>query len=130
MKRILTLVLIAAALSVPAAQAATPKGPTLAQFNALKAQLAKDEKRIKQLELAADGTLFLIACQNAVTADAVQGTWQSIDALATSLGRPAIFGPQTPISDAGGCPGFKITRSQAVPPNVSVFSALAALLSL
>ena len=47
MKRILTMVFVAAAFCVPAAQAAPPKGPTMAQFNALKAQLAKDEKTIK-----------------------------------------------------------------------------------
>jgi hypothetical protein len=101
----------------------------MAQFNALKAQLAKDEKKIKDLQLGEDAIFLVITCQNAIAADAVQGTWQSIDSLATSLGKPAIFGPQSPITDNSSCAVFKLTRSQSVPPNISVFSALATLLA-
>ena len=130
MKRILTMAVVTAALCVPAAQAATPKGPTMAQFNALKAQLVKDEKRIKTLEAVTNGTLGLILCENALNADAFQGTWQGIDALAVSLGKPAVIGPQTTtVNDANTCSAGQITRSHAIPTNVSVFSALATLIT-
>src|SRR5258706_12659276 len=104
MKRILALAFAAAALSVPAAQAAPPKGPTMAQFNALKAQLAKDEKTIKTLQTLANATLGVMLCLNANSADALQGTWQAVDTLAVSLGKPAVFGTQTTtVNDADAC---------------------------
>jgi hypothetical protein len=121
---------VAALLCVPAAQAAAPKGPTMAQFNALKAQLAKDEKKITNLENGIDATFGVILCLNANNADAFQGTWQAIDTLAVSLGKPAPIGPQpTIVSDANQCTKFKITRSHATPPNISVFSSLATLIT-
>jgi hypothetical protein len=102
----------------------------MAQFNALKAQLAKDEKRIKDLEEFNFAVLSLFLCQNAINADAFPGTWQAIDTLAVSLGKPAVFGPQTTtVNDDNACGDFKITRSHAVPPNVSVFSSLATLIT-
>ena len=129
MKRLIVLACATALLAVPAANAAAPKGPTLAQFKALQAQVKKDEKRIKDLENFASGASLLIGCTNALAADAFEGTWQEIDALAVSLGKPAIFGPQTAISDAQGCSAFTIARSQALPPTVAAFSAVARLLS-
>lgn len=128
MKRIVAMAFVAASLCVPAAQAAAPKSPTMAQFNALKAQLAKDEKRIKNLESYAVGLYTVVECEIANTADALQGSWQAIDALAVSLGKPAVFGPQTPIGDGNACSKLKITRSHSLPPNTSVFSSLTTLL--
>jgi hypothetical protein len=128
MKRILTMAFVAAALCVPAAQAATPKGPTMAQFNALKAQLAKDEKTIKAQTTAINALAAIVECEVANTADALQGSWQAIDTLAVSLGKPAVFGTQAPIGDNNTCSIFSITRSHAAPPNTSVFSALTALI--
>jgi hypothetical protein len=131
MKRLIVLASATLALTVPAANAAAASGPTMAQFKALQAQLKKDEKKIQTLQNEADFAVTFQLCQNAVTADAFQGTWQSIDALAVSLAKPAIFGPQTPISDLQSCGAFRnpIVRSQTVPPTTSVFSALAALLA-
>jgi hypothetical protein len=130
MKRIFALAVVAAALSVPAAQAATPKGPTMAQFNALKAQLVKDEKRIKALENDVNFLLGWNLCDNATVADTFQATWQVVDTLAVSLGKPAVFGPQTTtVNDSNVCSAGQITRSHAVPPNVAVFSALATLIT-
>ena len=128
MKRIVTMAFVAASLCVPAAQAAAPKGPTMAQFNALKAQLAKDEKTIKAQTTAINALAGIVECEIANTADALQGSWQAIDALAVSLGKPAVFGPQTTIVDNNACSSFSITRSHAVPPTISVFSALTTLL--
>jgi hypothetical protein len=132
MKRLIVLTLAAAALAVPAAQAAPPKGPTMAQFNALKAQLAKDEKTIAQLTLGIGFAGIYGECLTSATADAFQGTWAVIDqiAQATQAGK-TYFGAQTSIPDlaTANCGAFQVTRSHLVPPNVSVFSALAALLA-
>ena len=130
MKRLIVLASATLALTVPAANAAAASGPTMAQFKALQAQLKKDEKKITDLGNGLNGAFALILCQNAVTADAFQGTWQQEDALVMSLGKPTVYGAQTPISDLNTCGSFRtpIVRSHAVPPNTSVFSALAALL--
>lgn len=102
----------------------------MAQFNALKAQLAKDEKTIKTLQNLSQGILGVILCLNANSADALQGTWQEIDTLAVSLGKPAVFGAQTTtVNDANACSDFQIVRSHAIPPTVSPFSSLALLLT-
>ena len=128
MKRIVTMAFAAALLCVPAAQAAAPKGPTMAQFNALKAQLVKDEKTIKAQGNALAALVVLVECEIANAADALQASWQSIDALAVSLSKPAVFGPQTPIGDFNACSDVSITRSHSVPPNTSVFSSLTTLI--
>jgi hypothetical protein len=130
MKRIVTLAFVTALLCVPAAQAASSKSPTMAQFNALKAQLAKDEKKITSLQNEADFAFGVILCLNANNADHFQGTWQAIDALATSLGKPAVFGPQTTfVNDANTCSAGQITRSHAIQTNVSIFSSIATLIT-
>jgi hypothetical protein len=122
-------VLAVAAFAVPAAQAnaAPPKSPTLAQFNALKKQLVKDEKRIKDLENIANGIVELMVCQNALAADAFQSTWQVLDTNLTALGRPAAFGTQTPIADLNACQDFQIARSHNLPPTTAQFSAFVAI---
>src|SRR5437867_3375901 len=137
MKRIVVFVLAAVTLAFPAAQAsaASSAGPTLAQFKALQKSVKKLQTQVKTLQTQvkdlnafANGLVPLLACQDVVTTDALQGTWQSIDALAVSLGKPPIFGTQTPIPDKNACAAFHFTRSQAVPPNVSVFSSIVTLL--
>ena len=128
MKRIALMAFVAASLCVPAAQAAAPKGPTMAQFNALKAQLAKDEKTMKLQTTAINAAFGILECEVANTADALQGSWQAIDTLAVALGKPALFGPQAPVGDNNACSAFNITRSHSAPPNTSVFSALTTLI--
>jgi hypothetical protein len=130
MKRVIALVFVTALCVVPAANAAAPKGPTVAEFKALQKKVTKDEKRITVLEGALNAAFAVMACENAVIADAFQATWQQEDAFATSLGRPAVYGTQTPITDSNACAAFRnpIVRSHTVPHNTSVFSALAALL--
>ena len=139
MKRMVTLMLAAAALAVPATQAnATPSAtPTLAQFKSLQkqvktlqAQVKKLQTQTKDLNSFANGLIPLLVCQDVAATDALQGTWNVIDQIsaATQAGK-TYFGAQTPIADGGACTAFKITRSQAVPPSVAVFSSLVTLLS-
>jgi hypothetical protein len=90
------------------------------------------EKDISTLQLAVAGVALLGACDVAITADALQGTWQVIDQVsaATQAGK-TYFGAQTPLSDtvAGTsvCQALGITRSQVVPPVITPFDTYLAL---
>jgi hypothetical protein len=151
MKKLVVLTLAAAALAVPAAQAhaATPKAPTLAQFNALQKQVKALQAQVKELQKwvpsnctantcanvrqltnLANATFGLFVCHDAAIADEFQATWNVIDQIsaATQAGK-TYFGPQTSIGDAGACAAFRITRPSGVPPNVAIFSSLVALLT-
>ncbi len=139
MKRTVVCILAAATLAFPAAQAsaASSATPTLAQFKSLQRQVTTLQKQVKKLQTQtkdlnqfSDALIPLLACQDVATTDALQGTWNVIDQIsaATQAGK-TYFGAQTPIPDAGACTAFKITRSQAVPPSVAVFSSLVALVS-
>ncbi len=72
-------------------------------------------------------------CSAAITADAIQGTWQVIDQLsaATQAGK-TFFGAQTPVDDTingqSVCQNIGVVRSQSVPPTVTPFASLLGLL--
>ena len=131
MKRIALVLAVAAALAVPAAQAnaaKAPKGPTLAQFNALKKTVAKLQKDLTEARNIAIAGLQYDVCLTAVTADALQGTWQAMDAQFVALSRPAVFGPQTPINDLNVCQqALQVPRAHNLPPTIAQFSAMTAL---
>jgi len=138
LKRIVLLVLVAATLAFPAAQANAKSSatPTLAQFKALQKQVKALQSQVKKLQTEtsdlnafANGLIPLLACQDVVTADALQGTWSVIDQISTATQAGKVyFGPQTPLVDKGACAEFRITRSQNVPATVSVFSSVVTLL--
>lgn len=149
MKRTVVLILAVATLAFPAAQAnaGSSATPTIAQFKALQKQVktlqaqvkalqkfvpctSKTCATVKELTGAVDAQLGLFVCQNAVISDEFQGTWNVIDqiAQATQAGK-TYFGAQTPIADSGACTSFRITRSNAIPPNVAMFSSLIKLIT-
>ena len=148
MKRMFALVFAAVALAVPAAQAHAAS-PTTAQFRALQKQVKTLQAQVKSLQkyvpknctartcftlpqvsaISAFGYEAVI-CEQAVIADAFQGTWNVIDQIstATQAGK-TYFGAQTPISDSQSCGNVGLTRSSGVPPTVAVFSSLVSLLT-
>jgi hypothetical protein len=138
MKRTVVLALTAAMLAFPASQAnaASSASPLAAQVKALQKQVTKLQAQVKKLQKQtsdlnafSNGLIPLLACQDAVTTDALQGTWNVIDQISTATqGGKVYFGPQVPLADKGACAEFRITRSQSVPPTVSVFSSLVTLL--
>jgi hypothetical protein len=107
-----------------------------AQVKTLQSQVKTDETNATKVRDLAD-TAALIAstglavsfCATAITADALQGTWQVIDQLsaATQAGK-TYFGPQTPVDDTvqgqSICQVLQVTRSQGVPPTTATLSAL------
>lgn len=130
MKRVLVTALIslvALAVAAPAPAA----GPTVKSLARQIKALQKDVKTLKaQVTTArqiAASALVYGACSTAVTADAIQGTWTTLDAkLAPTYG--PIFGPQTPVNDFQTCQPLQITRApNQSPPNAGVFSSLLAL---
>lgn len=118
-----------AAILVPMAFSASSRDPLAARVAALEKKVAALQKDEQQLKAARGSDLLLTACDMAITADAFQGTWQTIDQLssATHAGK-TYFGAQSPIDDtvAGqpACLRVGVTRSQEVPPNTAVFDAL------
>ena len=68
-------------------------------------------------------------CLTATTADAFSGTWSVIDQIATTAQAKTYFTPQAAVSDADSCRALEITRAPTVPPTLSPFSALTALLT-
>jgi hypothetical protein len=127
MKTLVVAVALGVALVVTApAGAQSNKAPTLrslqAQITTLKKQVRALQKRVKNNENLTLGTLGYAGCSFAVTADALQGTWTTVDARVTT---PPAFGAQTPVEDYGLCQAFDIVRQRnQKPPNVSVFQAM------
>jgi hypothetical protein len=139
MRRALPLAATALALLVaPAGLAAVPTNAQLAaQLKALRAKVTKQDRTIRTLQAAvnearglAAGGLAFSACGFAITSDALQGTFGVVDQLSVNTPNVAraIFGPQTPISDAGACTALQVVRAQTVPPTTATFSALLSLL--
>ena len=76
MKKLALVLAVFAALAVPAAQAnaaKAPKGPTMAQFNALKKTVATLQKNLTEARNIAIAGLQYDVCLTAVTADALNG---------------------------------------------------------
>lgn len=151
MKAIAVLALVLAvgvgtySATATSAPSATPTEQQLLRSVAtLKAQVAKLQKtdktqnaNINTVANIALSALAYGACNTAVTADAIQGTWEVIDqiAAATQAGK-TYFGAQTPVSDsvlsglltAPACQAASVTRSQALPPTAAQFNALLGVL--
>ena len=125
------------------AAAPTPSEQKLQrQINTLKTQVSKLQKDNRTIKTNVNDliggvslALVLDACTNAVTADALQGTWQIIDQVsaATQAGK-TYFGVQTPVSDAlsgltaPACQVLRVVRSQALPPTSAQLDALLGVL--
>jgi hypothetical protein len=118
-------VVIALALCVAApAGAAGTKGPTLrslqAQIKSLQKQVTKLKKQVAVDRNFAIGSFVYSGCAWAVTDDALQNTWTTLDA---KIG--VTFGAQTPVNDYNNCQGFQIVRAKTQsPPTASVLQAV------
>jgi hypothetical protein len=139
MKKIAALTLAALALAIPATQASAARqaGPTAAQFKTLQKQVTTLQKQVKTLQKQqkdldnfTSALVGVLVCENVVITDALQGTWNVIDQIATATqAGKTYFGAQTALADKGACTAFKITRSQGIPPSAAVFNSLVTLLT-
>jgi hypothetical protein len=134
MKRVILLgAIVAVALYATVAWSATPPTPTEKKLQkdvaTLKAQVKALKKSVSDARDIAIGIGIIGACNTAITADGLQGTWQVIDQLsaATQAGK-TYFGPQAPMDDSISgvhiCGEIGVTRIQALPPTTASFSAL------
>ena len=138
MKRILALgltVVVFAAVGATSAPAKTSEQEVATQLASLKRQVKALQKEVRTLRTrvaraeAVGGAGFEFSvCVGAIAADAFRGTWAVIDQMAQATQSRTYFGTQPVVDDAGVCSSNRIQRSQAVPPNMSVFQALYALL--
>jgi hypothetical protein len=130
-KRLALIALLVAGLLVSAAPApaATPTNRQLArQIKTLQKQVKALQTQLRTTQSIAIGSFVYSVCGLAVTADAFQGTWATIDGVSTRAGQGPIYGPQQPVNDFTACTAFRITRAPAqVPPNTSVFNAMLAI---
>jgi hypothetical protein len=108
------------ALAGPAG-AATPTEKRLQKdVAALKKDVATLKKQTKTQDELINVLAAIVFCDTAITADALQGTWTTIEQVA---GRPVI-GPQQTVNDAGACQALSVPRSSAAPPSLSAFHSL------
>jgi len=131
----LVALIAACALAAPAA-AATPTERQLArqikvmqrQIKVLQGQVKKLQTRTRTVEGVASGALIFGACLAAATADAFQGTWETIDrnAASDSPPTPDQYPAQAPVADPlNSCQVLETQRQPgAVPPTTNVFAAL------
>jgi type II secretory pathway pseudopilin PulG len=132
MKRLALIAVVVTGLlaSAAPAPAATPTNKQLArQIKTLQKQVKALQAQVRSAQSIAAGAAVYSACGLAVTADAFQGTWATIDDVSNRASAPrTIYGPQQPVNDFTTCSTFRVTRAPAqVPPNVSVFSTLLAI---
>jgi hypothetical protein len=123
----------AGALAAPASSA-TPTDRKLArqikvmqrQVKVLQGQVRTLRTQMREVQGVSLLGVFLGACSAASTADAFQGTWETIDQLGAAVGQPDKYPAQTPVADPlNSCQELEIQRQPTtVPPNTNVFAAL------
>ncbi len=130
-----TLVALAAAgvLAAPATPA-TPTERKLAsqiktmqrQVKVLQGQVKKLRTDMRNVQGVAASALVFSACSTAATADAFQGTWETIDGLNAHTSRPDQYPAPAPIADPlNSCQLLEVQRQPGtVPPTTNVFAAL------
>lgn len=125
------------ALAAPAS-AATPGERRLArqvktlqrQVTTLNRQVRTLQRQMREVNSIAAGGIIFSACSAAATADAFQGTWETIDQLAVAVAQPEKYSPPTAITDPlNSCQRLEIQR-QANPAQVPTTNVFAALLNI
>jgi hypothetical protein len=132
--------LLAATVLAAPVSAATPAERRLArQVKTMQKQVKTLQTQVKRLQqqmvgnrpsvllsLAATANVYG-ACLTAATADAFQGTWETIDKDALRDGQPEFFAPQTPIADPlNSCQRLEVQRqpNPAATPTSDLFAGL------
>jgi hypothetical protein len=121
------------ALSAPASAATPGERRLTRQVKTLQRQVTTLNRQVRTLRrqmrevqsVAAVGVIFS-ACNAAATADAFQGTWETIDQVAVGAGQAERYPPQTAITDPlNSCQTLEVQRlANTVPPRTDVFAAL------
>src|SRR2546430_17666777 len=98
MRRVVPLPVAALALAL-----AAPAGAAKPTLKSLQTQITVLQKKVKKLQAAekvdrniAVAGIVYTGCTLAATADALQGTWMTVDGYVTATGHAALFGWQSP----------------------------------
>jgi hypothetical protein len=114
-------------LAAPAS-AATPSERRLArQVKTLQKQVKALQRQVRTVQSIAAGAIVYGACLTAATADAFQGTWETIDKDAVRDAQPEFFSPLAPIADPlNSCQRLEVQRqaNPAATPTTDVFAAM------
>lgn len=125
----------AGALAAPASSA-TPTDRKLArqikvmqrQVKVLQGQVRTLRNQMRDVQAVSSVAVIFSACTAAATADAFQGTWETIDrnAAADTPPTPDQYAAQTAVADPlNSCQLLEIQRQpNTVPPTTNVFAAL------
>ncbi len=124
---------VAGALAAPASSA-TPTERKLSQqikvmqrqVKVLQGQVKTLRKQMSDVQAVSSVAVIFSACSAAATADAFQGTWETIDQINASIGQPDKYPAPTAIADPlNSCQLVEIQRQpNTVPPTTNVFAAL------
>jgi hypothetical protein len=91
------------------------------QIPAMQKQIKKLQSQVSDLEAGLGAAITINICSAAVTADALQMTWATLNT--SSIG--AVFGPaESAVNDTGACTAAKVTRQTTGAPNLTAFKAL------
>jgi hypothetical protein len=120
--------LLAATMLAAPASAATPSERRLArQVKTLQKQVKALQRQVRTVQSIAAGAIVYGACLTAATADAFQGTWETIDKDAVRDAQPEFFPPLAPIADPlNSCQRLEVQRqaNPAATPTTDVFAAM------
>jgi hypothetical protein len=121
------------ALASPSGAATPTERKLQRQLTAMQKQVKTLQRQVKTLQKDVDtaggvalGAIAYAVCSTAVTVDAFQGTWSTMNGY---VGR-ALFPATAPqlsdqIGSRGACAGYRIARAPtAVPPGITVFDSL------
>lgn len=124
---------VAGALAAPAAPATPTERKLSAQIKVVQRQVKVLQGQVKTLRrqmrdvqiVSSLGVAFSV-CNAAATADAFQGTWETIDAINPKVSEPDKYPAPTPIADPlNSCNLLEVQRQPSVvPPTTNVFAAL------
>ena len=124
---------VAGALAAPAAPA-TPTERTLSaqikvvqrQVKVLQGQVKTLRRQMREVQIVSSLGVAFSVCNAAATADAFQGTWETIDAINPKFSEPDKYPAPTPIADPlNSCNLLEVQRQPSVvPPTTNVFAAL------
>jgi hypothetical protein len=96
------------------------------QVKVLQGQVRTLRRQMRDVQAVSSLAAIFGACHAASTADAFQGTWETIDQVGARVGEPDKYPPIAPVADPlNSCQLLEVQRQpSAVPPNTNVFAAL------
>jgi hypothetical protein len=126
---VVTMLAAPASAATPGERKLTRQVATLQkQVKTMQKQVKTLQRQMREVQSVAAGALIYSACVTAATADAFQGTWETIDRVGARVPPPAFdqYPAQTPVVDPlNSCQRLEIQRQPTtVPPTTDVFAAL------